>query len=94
MTRAEETCNVARMRRRLEPSDPTRQELTQFFTGLNDETKLTEYHADPAGYVQAQQDQGVVSAEAARLILAQDPVIQTTVNPPGGASSTRVVFPP
>jgi hypothetical protein len=82
------------MRRRLEPSDSSGQELTQFFTDLTDETKLAEYHADPAAYVQAQQDAGVVSAATAQLILNQDPVIETTIGPGGGATTTRVVFPP
>lgn len=94
MTLAEETCNVAEMRRRVEPADPLRQELTQFFTDLNDEENLAAYHADPAGYIQAQQDAGVVSAEAAQLILGQDPVIEATLSPRGGASTARVVFPP
>jgi D-alanyl-D-alanine dipeptidase len=94
LTPGEETCNVARMRGRAEPSPQIAQELTQFFTDLNDEAKLTAYHADPAGYVQAQQDQGVLSAAAAAMILGQDPVIESTVRPAGGTSTARVVFPP
>ena len=82
------------MPRRLEPAGPLAQELTQFFTDLHDEANLTAYHADPAGYVQAQQDAGVVGAEAAQLILGKDPVIVATLSPPGGASVARVVFPP
>jgi hypothetical protein len=81
------------MPRRIEPTGPLGQELTQFFTDLDDD-KLTEYHADPAGYVQAQQDAGVVSAESAQLILAKDPVITATLSPSGGTSIARVVFPP
>ena len=75
------------MPRRFEPAGPIGQDL-------DDESKLTEYHADPAGYVQAQQDAGVLSAESARLILAKDPVITATLNPRGGTSIARVVFPP
>ena len=66
----------------------------QFFTGLNDEANLTAYHADPAGYVQAQQDAGVVGADAAQMILGQDAAIVATFDPPGGTSLCRVVFPP
>jgi hypothetical protein len=80
--------------RNRDPSGQTKKELEQFFTDLNDEANLTAYHADPAGYVQAQQDAGVLSAEAASLILAEDPVIESTVNPVGGETTTKVVFPP
>lgn len=82
------------MPRRLEPAGPLAQELTQFFTGLTEEANLTAYHADAAGYVQGQQDAGVVGAEAAQMILGQDPVIVATLDPPGGTSIARVVFPP
>jgi hypothetical protein len=82
------------MPRRIEPAGPLAQELTQFFTGLNDEANLTAYHADAPGYVQAQQSAGVVGAEAAQMILGQDPAIVATLNPPGGTSIARVVFPP
>ena len=82
------------MPRRLEPTGPLGQELIQFFTGLTDPANLTAYHADPAGYVQAQQDAGVIGAEAAQMILGEDAVIVATLDPPGGTSICRVVFPP
>jgi hypothetical protein len=82
------------MPRRLEPAGPLGQELIQFFTTLTDPANLTAYHADPAAYVQAQQAAGVVGAEAAQMILGEDPVIVTTLDPPGGTSLCRVVFPP
>jgi hypothetical protein len=82
------------MPRRLEPTGPLGQELIQFFTGLTDQASLVRYHADPAGYVQEQQTAGVVGAEAAQMILGKDPVIVSTLDPPGGTSLCRVVFPP
>jgi hypothetical protein len=82
------------MPRRLEPTGPLGQELLRFFTDLTDEARLVRYHADPAGYVQEQQAAGVLGTEAAQMILGQDPVIVATLDPPGGTSTCRVVFPP
>jgi hypothetical protein len=82
------------MPRHLEPAGPLAEELIQFFNGLTDPANLTAYHADPAAYVQAQQAAGVVGAEAAQMILGQDPAIVATFDPPGGTSICRVVFPP
>jgi hypothetical protein len=59
-----------------------------------DPAKLAEYHADPPGYIQAQQDAGVISAATAQLILEQNPVIKATLEPPGGVPIAKVVFPP
>jgi hypothetical protein len=85
------------MRRRADqPADPTGQELTQFFTALQDESKLREYHADPEAYVQAQQEQGVVSAGASQLILSgnlQD-VQASMARAAGGAAPVCIVMPP
>jgi hypothetical protein len=87
------------MRRRADqPEDPrakTGKELTQFFSDLGDETKLSEYHANPDGYVQAQKEKGVVSDGAAQLILEgnlQD--VQASMKLSGGDSTVMVVFPP
>ena len=82
------------MPRPLEPAGPLAEELIQFFTGLTVPANMTAYHADPAGYVQAQQDAGVVGAEAAQMILGEDSRIVATFDPPGGTSICRVVFPP
>jgi hypothetical protein len=84
------------MRPRAEPVDPTGQELTQFFTALQDESRLSEYHADPEGYVQAQQANGVVGDSASQLILGRnlEDVQASMASAGGGGSTVAVVFPP
>jgi hypothetical protein len=74
--------------------DPTGQQLIQFFTAVQDESKLGEYHADPETYVQAQQASGVVGDSAAQLILSgslED--VQASMRASGG-STVAIVFPP
>ena len=87
------------MRRRAEqPADPranTGSELTQFFADLADEANLREYHADPDGYVKAQQEKGVVSADASRLILAGSlSEVNASMQLSGGGPTVKIVFPP
>jgi hypothetical protein len=78
----------------MRPRPQTAQELQRFYEGVADPTKLDEYHANEEGYVQAQQDAGVISADTAELILLRADVIKETLEPPGGEVIARVVFPP